>query len=126
MSFGLCNAPATFERLMEKVLSELPWEVCLIYLDDIIVHGREFRKAIQRLCTVLQRLRDVDHKLSPEKCILLQRSIPFLGHVVSDQEVSTDPKKIEAVRTCPFPRMAKDVKLPGPLLLLQALCSWLC
>ena len=42
MSFGLCNAPATFERLMEKVLSGLPWEVCLLYLDDIIVHGREF------------------------------------------------------------------------------------
>ena len=110
MSFGLCNAPATFERLMEKVLSGLPWEVCLIYLDDIIVHGREFGEAMQRLRTVLQRLRDAGLKLSPKKCILLQRSVPFLGHVVSDHGVSTDPKKIEAVRTWPYPRTAKDVK----------------
>ena len=47
MSFGLCNAPATFKRLMEKVLSGLPWRICPLYLDDIVVHGREFREAIQ-------------------------------------------------------------------------------
>ena len=110
MSFGLCNAPATFERLMEKVLSGLPWEVCLLYLDDIIVHGREFTEAIERLRTVLQRLRDAGLKLSPRKCILLQKSVPFLGHVVSKHGVSTDPKKIEAVRTWPSPQTAKDVK----------------
>lgn len=99
MSFGLCNAPATFERLMEKVLSGLPWEVCLIYLDDIIVYGREFGETIQRLRTVLQRPRAAGFKLSPKKCILLQRSVLFLGLVVSDHGVSTDPKKIEAVHT---------------------------
>ena len=110
MSFGLCNAPATFERLMEKVLSGLPWEVCLLYLDDIIVHGREFTEAIERLRTVLQRLRDAGLKLSPKKCILLQKSVPFLGHVVNNHGVSTDPKKIEAVRTWPSPQTAKDVK----------------
>ena len=58
MSFGLCNAPVTFERLMEKVLSGIPWEVFLLYLDDIIVHGREFGEGIKRLRTELQRLRD--------------------------------------------------------------------
>jgi len=110
MSFGLCNAPATFERLMEKVLSGLPWKVCLLYLDDIIVHGREFGEAIKRLRTELQRLRDADLKLSPKKCILLQQTIPFLGHAVRDHGVSTDPKKIKAVRNWPFPRTAKDVK----------------
>ena len=110
MSFGPCNAPATFGRLMEKVLSGLPWEVCLLYLDDIIVHGREFREAIQRLRTVLQRLRDAGLKLSPKKCILLQKSVPFLGHEVSNHGVSTDPTKIEALRTWPSPRKAKDVK----------------
>ena len=110
MSFGLCNAPVTFERLMEKVLSGLPWEVCLLYLDDIIFHGREFGEAIKRLCTVLQRLRDAGLKLSPKKCILLQQSVSFLGHVVSNHGVSTDPKKIEAVRTWASPRTAKEVK----------------
>lgn len=110
MSFGLCNAPATFERLMEKVLSGLPWEVCLLYLDDIIVHGREFGEAIKRLRTVLQRLRDAGLKLSPKKCILFQQFVPFLGHVASNHGVTRDPKKIEAVRTWPSPRTAKDVK----------------
>lgn len=95
---------------MEKVLAGLPWEVCLLYLDDIIVHGRVFGEAIKRLRTVLQRLRDAGLKLSPKKCILLQQSVPFLGHVVSDHGVSTDPKKIEAVRFWPSPRTAKDVK----------------
>ena len=104
MSFGLCNAPATLERVMEKVLSGLPWEVCLLYLDDIIVHGRVWRSDQEA------RRRDAGLKLSPKKNILLQPSVPFLGHVVSDHGVSTDPKKIEAVRTWPSPRTVKDVK----------------
>ena len=118
MNFRLSNAPATFERLMEKVLSGLPWEVCLLFLDDIMVHGREFGEAIKRLRTVLQRLRDAGLKLSPTKCILLQQSVPFLRHVVSNHGVSTDPKKIEDVRIWP------SQKLPGSL--LQMLCPWLC
>ena len=77
--------------------------MCLLYLDDIIVHGREFTEAIERFHTVLQWLRDAGLKLSPKKCILLQKSVPFLG-------VSTDPKKIEAVHTWPSPQTAKDVK----------------
>ena len=53
MPFGLCNAPATFERLMEAVLSGLPWETCLVYLDDIIVHAASFEDHIENLCRVL-------------------------------------------------------------------------
>ena len=47
MPFGLCNAPATFERLLETVLSGLQWHVCLIYLDDIIVYGSTFRRGLK-------------------------------------------------------------------------------
>ena len=95
---------------MERVLLGLPWELCLLYLDDIIVHGREFGEADNGLCTVLQRLRDAGFKLSPKKCILLQQSVPFLGHVVSNHGISTDPKMLEAVRTWPSPWTAKDIK----------------
>lgn len=49
MPFGLCNAPATFERLMERLLSGLLWEVCLLYLDDIIVHANTFNAELERL-----------------------------------------------------------------------------
>ena len=55
-TFGLSNAPATFERLMERVLQELPWTVCLIYLDDVIVHARTLANQFSNLQTVFQRL----------------------------------------------------------------------
>ena len=57
MPFGLCNAPSTFERLMERVLSGLPWEVCLLYLDDIIVHAKTLKAELERLRSVFARQR---------------------------------------------------------------------
>ena len=66
MPFGLCNAPATFERLMEQVLQGLPTQVCLIYLDDILITGKSFVDHLSNLRQVLDRLRDVNLKLSPE------------------------------------------------------------
>ena len=110
MSFGLCNAPATFERLMEDKLAGLPWEVCLLYLDDVIVHAPTIAEELARLRRVFQRLRDAKLKLSTKKCFLLQKSVSFLGHVVSGDGVSTDPRKIEAVRDWPHPRTAKEVR----------------
>jgi hypothetical protein len=54
MPFGLCNAPVTFERLMETVLANLLWETCLVYLDDIIVLGRDFDDQLENLQKVLE------------------------------------------------------------------------
>ena len=67
--FGLCNAPATFERLIEAVLRGLPWDICLVYLDDIIVHARSFDHLVHLRC-VLERLREANLKLNPKKCAL--------------------------------------------------------
>ena len=71
MPFGLCNAPATFERLMELVLKDLKWKICLIYLDDIIVYGAGFYPALDRLKTVWRRIREANLKLKPTKCCLM-------------------------------------------------------
>ncbi len=71
MPFGLCNAPATFERLMELVLKDLNWKICLIYLDDIIVYGAGFYLALGRLKTVWKRIRKANLKLKPTKCCLM-------------------------------------------------------
>ncbi|KAK3729189.1 hypothetical protein QZH41_008863 [Actinostola sp. cb2023] len=84
MPFGLVNAPATFERLMDRVLAGLPWDVCLAYLDDIIVHADNFETTKDRLRQVFRRMRDAGLKLSSKKCHLFQQSVTFLGHVVSD------------------------------------------
>ena len=80
MPFGLCNAPGTFQRLMEVVLNGLQWTSCLIYLDDVIVFGRSFDEHMSRLQDVLDRIKCSGLKLSPKKCRLLQPEVCFLGH----------------------------------------------
>ena len=93
-AFGLCNAPVTFERLMENVLGDLR---CLIYLDDIIVHAVSFDQKLGRLRLAFLRLRAVKLNLSPKKCELFRRKVKFLGHVVGEEGVTTDPEKVDAV-----------------------------
>ena len=83
MPFGLVNAPATFERLMERVLRGIAWSECLVYLDDILVFGPDFGTTLARLEKVLDRLGEAGLKLKAKKCQLFQEEIPFLGHIVS-------------------------------------------
>ena len=110
MSFGLCNAPATFERLMETVLRGLQWKECLVYLDDIIIFGRTFDETLGRLSRVFDRIQDAGLKLNPKKCALFKKEVKFLGHIVTPEGVRTDPAKIEAVEKWPTPRSTKDVR----------------
>ncbi|KAK3728413.1 hypothetical protein QZH41_020432 [Actinostola sp. cb2023] len=110
MPFGLVNAPATFERFIEKVLAVLPWEVCLAYLDDIIVHADTFEAEIVRLRDVMERMRNAGVKLNPKKCRLFQQSVYFLGHVVSADGISTDPEKNRAVMDWPVPSRASEMR----------------
>ena len=110
MPFGLCNAPATFERLMERVLTGLQWQTCLLYLDDIVTYGQSFQQALERLEEILQRLKAAGLKLSPKKCNLFQRSVTFLGHEVSEKGIATDSSKTEAVRQWPTPKNVTDVR----------------
>ena len=94
MPFGLCNAPSTFERLMERVLTGLQWEVLLVYLDDVIVYATNVEDEIRRLGVVFQRFRGANLKLKPKKCSLFQAEVLYLGHVVSEAGVGTDPAKV--------------------------------
>lgn len=80
MPFGLCNAPATLERLMDQVLKGLPLDVCLVYLDDILVHGKTFQGALCNLSFVFDRLRKANLKLNAKKCILFQKSALSRSH----------------------------------------------
>ena len=110
MPFGLCNAPATFECLMEQVLAGLPTTVALLYLDDILVPGRTFQQQIDNLQMVFQQLKEANLKLNPKKCALFHREVKYLGHVVSARGVSPDPDKVEAIQAWPRPMPVKDVK----------------
>ena len=110
MPFGLCNAPATFERLMDRVLAGLPPETALVYMDDILVPGRTFEKQLDNLERVFQCLRSAKLKLSPKKCHLFQKEVKYLGHVISRNGVSTDPEKVKAVWEWPLPTCTTDVR----------------
>ncbi|XP_063215566.1 retrovirus-related Pol polyprotein from transposon 412 isoform X1 [Bacillus rossius redtenbacheri] len=110
LPFGLCNAPATFERLMELVLHSLTWKTCLVYLDDIIVVGNTVKEHLKNLQDVFDRLRHAQLKLSPKKCFLFQHEVTFLGHIVSQVGVRTDPEKIRSVKEWPRPENKHDVR----------------
>ena len=110
MPFGLCNAPATFERLMELVLAGLPWNVCLLYLDDILVHAKTFEEEIENLREVFGRFRAANLKLNPKKCELFREEVLYLGHMVTEEGISTEPSKVEAVTTWPTPKNKRDLR----------------
>ena len=109
MPFGLCNAPATFERLMDRVLQGLRWNRCLVYLDDIISFGGTFSAALSNLTLIFERLRSYGLQLKSSKCHLFRASVPFLGHIVGRRGLECDPKKIEDVKSWPVPDCLKSV-----------------
>ena len=110
MSFGLCNAPAIFERLMDRVLQGLRRFHCLVYLDDIISFGSTFDDALASLTLILERLKSYVLQLKSAKCHLFQSSVPFLGHIVGRQGLERDPAKIADVKSWPVPDCLKSVR----------------
>ena len=80
MPFGLCNVPATFQRLMQNCLSELNLIYCLIYLDDIIVFSQMAEEHLHRLHVVFDQFREYNLKLKPSKCSLFKEEINYLAH----------------------------------------------
>ncbi|GFV62885.1 retrovirus-related Pol polyprotein from transposon opus [Trichonephila clavipes] len=103
MPFGLCNAPTTFELLIETVLGGLSYEACLVYLDDIIIVGRSFEEHLKNIRRVLQKPKEANLKLSPSKCHLFRREVAYLRHTISAEGARTDLDKISAEKdwNCP-------------------------
>jgi hypothetical protein len=109
MPFGLCNAPATFEKLMGTVLRGLTYISCLVYLDMIVI-GRTFQEHLLNLRKVLQWFREVCLKLNPEKCQLLRKGVRYLGHIVSPEGITTDPEKLKAMQEWPTPKNKHEIR----------------
>ena len=83
MPFGLCNAPAMFQHLMQNTLGELNLMYCVIYLDDIIDLGRMEEEHLEHLCIVFKRFWEFNLKLKLSKCSFFQSEIVYLAHHVS-------------------------------------------
>lgn len=97
MPFGLCNAPSTFQRLMERLFGDQQCQSLLLYLDDIVVFSSSVRQHLDRMEVVLQRLQKEGLKVKLSKCAFFKEEVRYLGHVISSEGVSTDPDKIKAV-----------------------------
>lgn len=110
MPFGLCNAPSTFQRLMQRIFGDQQCQSLLLYLDDIVVFSSTVQQHLERLDVVLGRLQREGLKAKLSKCSFFQREVHYLGHVISDQGVATDPSKIEVVANWPTPTMATELR----------------
>lgn len=110
MPFGLCNAPATFERMIDHVLRGLKWRTYLCYLDDIVIFSSSFTQHLKRLDEVLTCLANAGLQLNTKKCRFATRSIKVLGHVVSNEGIRPDPEKIAAVIDFPRPQQQKALR----------------
>ncbi|UYV72153.1 hypothetical protein LAZ67_9001970 [Cordylochernes scorpioides] len=110
MPFGLCNAPATSERMIDNVLRGLKWDMCLCYLDDIVVYGSIFKEHLTRLYKVLRCIQQAGLCLNYKKCHFASRQITILGHVVNEFGTQPDPEKVKAIVHFPKPRNISETR----------------
>lgn len=110
MPFGLKNAPATFQRVMDNVLRGLQNEFCLVYLDDIIIMSASLQEHLVHLTKVFQRLRETNFKIQLDKSEFLRREVAYLGHIVTPEGVKPNPEKIAAIKKYPIPTTTKEIK----------------
>ena len=110
MPFGLCNAPPTFQRLMQNCLGELNLTYCLIYLDDVIVFSKMPEEHLRRMHVVFDCLREHGLKLKPSKCDVFKLEINYLAHHVSQKGVLPSKKNLKSIAQCPPPDTYTKVK----------------
>ena len=110
MPFGLCNAPATFQRLVDRALAGLKWTACLVYLNDILVYGRNLPEHNMRLRLVLQALGEAGLTLNVKKCLFAADSVKYLGHLVTAEGLSPNPEKVQDIVNFPIPKTISQLR----------------
>ncbi|XP_048619900.1 uncharacterized protein LOC125592961 [Brassica napus] len=110
MPFGLCNAPATFQRAMMSIFSDLIEDVMEVFMDDFSVYGSSFATCLSNLCRVLQRCEDTNLVLNWEKCHFMVKEGIVLGHKISERGIEVDQAKIEVMARLAPPKTVKDIR----------------
>ena len=110
MHFELCNAPASFQRLMERCMGGMNFRDCLIYLNDVIIFSTTFTEHLDRLEAVFTRLQENNIKSKASKCKFFKSQVTYLGHVVSDAGIQTDSEKLRALKSWPGSKNVKEVR----------------
>ena len=110
VSFGLCNAPATFQWLMMNCLGELNYSTCLVYLDDVVIFSSTQEEHVDHVCTALECFRLHRLKLKPSKCVFFKEKIEYLGHSVSLRCVWPSRDNLKAITKYPEPTTYTAIK----------------
>ena len=110
MPFGMCNAPATFQRCMMSMFSDLVEEVMEIFMDDFTVYGSSFEQCLKNLETVLQRCQDKQLALNWEKCHFMVTEGIVLGHKISATGLEVDQSKVSIIKTLAPPTTVKGIR----------------
>ena len=110
MPFGLSNAPATYQRLMETSLQGLHLKICLVYIDDLIIFSKTYEEHLERLELVFRRLQECGLKLAPKKCKFFKRKVRYVGYIVSADGIEADPDKIDKIKQWPTPKTPEEVR----------------
>ncbi len=104
MPFGLTGAPATFFRLMDKVLDCCIGKRCLVYLDNVIIYGKTFQETLANQKMVMAHLCEHNLLAKARKCEIFEMSIAFFGHIVSEECIAIDPTKVEKIYNLSAPK----------------------
>ncbi|WKA01461.1 hypothetical protein VitviT2T_019742 [Vitis vinifera] len=110
MSFGLCNAPATFQRCMLSIFSDMVEHIMEVFMDNITVYGGAFDECLVNLEAVLNRCIEKDLVLNWEKCHFMVPQGIVLGHIISKQGIEVDKAKVELIVKLPSPTIVKGVR----------------
>jgi hypothetical protein len=110
LPFGLKTAPSTFQRMINTVLSGLTGTRCFVFLDDIVVYAKSLSEHDAKLCEVFGRIRKYNLKLQPDKCEFLRTEVSYLGHIITEEGVKPDPKKVEVIESFLRPDSTKQLK----------------
>lgn len=110
LPMGLKISPSVFSRMMSIAMSGLTYSRCFVYLDDLIIFGRNLQQHNKNLIEVFQRLRDVNLKIHPGKCTFLRKEVLYLGHILSENGILPDPTKSEIMKNYPIPKNADEVR----------------
>ena len=110
MAMGLVNASFTFQMMMQLVLSGLQWQICMVYLDHVIVYSKSFDQHLINLRLVFDRFRSEGLKLKPKKCHFCKPEVLYLGHIVGKDGIRPNPDKVDTIRNYPVPTNCNEVR----------------
>ena len=110
LPFGLKNAPAIFQRTLDDILRSFIGKTCFVYIDDIIIFSRDETQHFKDLEDIFETLENANMKIQLNKCIFLKKETEFLGFIVSEEGIKTNPGKIKAIAEFPYPATVYDLR----------------